>query len=67
MGTLSFSYGKPYGYRGSHSTCLWCGGKLRPGDGRAGGYRDNGKFCSLRCGYQWAVAYIQSDRPREHS
>ena len=56
MGTLSFTYGKPFGYKGRIHTCRWCGDKLRPEDkGGAGGYRDNGIFCSIRCGYQWAV------------
>lgn len=55
MGTLSFTYGKPYGYRRLPGTCRWCGDKQRPENpGGAGGYRDNGRFCSLRCGYQWA-------------
>jgi len=56
MGTLSFSYGKPYGHKGRAGTCRWCGDPLRPENpGGNGGYRDNGLFCTLRCGYQWAV------------
>ena len=56
MGTTSFSYGKPYGFRERAGTCRWCGDRLRPENpGGIGGYRDNGWFCSLRCGYQWAV------------
>ena len=57
MGTLSYSNGKRFGYTGRPGTCRWCGDKLRlefPEDTR-GGYRDNGQFCSLRCGFQWAV------------
>ena len=79
MGTLSYSYGKRYGYQGRPGTCRWCGDKLRyrrvsadesdkanptyrddPYQGasvradRPGGYQD-GFFCGLRCGYQWAV------------
>ena len=57
MGTLSFSYGKPYGYQGHPETCRWCGDKLtkeRP-DSSHNGYRGNGFFCSLRCGFQWAA------------
>lgn len=79
MGTISHSYGKPYGYDYRPNTCRWCGDTLRymqvaatdadKGDpsyrerpylgatkraARPGGYQD-GKFCSLRCGYQWAV------------
>lgn len=56
MGTLSYSYGKPFRYRSVPGTCRWCGDKLRSENpGGRGGYRDNGRFCSLRCGYQWAV------------
>lgn len=29
MGTTSYSYGKPYHYRGQPGTCRWCGDKLR--------------------------------------
>jgi hypothetical protein len=60
MGTLSFSYGKRYGYQGKTRTCRWCGGNLHLENrtDMRGGYRDNGAFCSLRCGYQWAVANI---------
>jgi hypothetical protein len=56
MGTLSYSYGKPYGYRGKEFTCQWCGDALHA-ERRGGGpgYRGNGWFCSIRCGYQWAV------------
>lgn len=50
MGTLSYSYGKPYGYKDEPDTCIWCGEKLIDG-----GYRNNTWFCTLRCGYQWAV------------
>lgn len=82
MGTLSYSYGKPFGYRGQPDTCRWCGDKLRYERVTAaesdkanptyreeryrgatvlatkpGGYQD-GFFCSLRCGYQWAVARL---------
>jgi hypothetical protein len=58
MGTLSFSYGKPFGYLFKPGTCRWCGDRLRKEvpDDKRGGYRDNGKFCSLRCGFQWAAA-----------
>jgi len=67
MGTLSYAYGKPFGYHSVPGTCRWCGEKLireryldpaAPLDRTlypAGGYGGNGKFCSLRCGYQWAV------------
>jgi hypothetical protein len=56
MGTLSFSYGKLYGYTGRAGTCRWCGDKLAPEqDGWDPGYRGNGYFCSLRCGFQWAA------------
>jgi hypothetical protein len=59
MGTLSFTYGKPFGWRGEPGTCRWCGERLRrENPGGAGGYRDNGLFCSLRCGYQWAVRQL---------
>ena len=83
MGTLSYSYGKPFGYRGVPGTCRWCGQKLRyirvtaddsdktdptyrdaPYSGasiraaKPGGYQD-GLFCTLRCGYQWAIRAIQ--------
>lgn len=64
MGTLSYSYGKPFGYQDKPHTCRWCGDPLRrewPEDER-GGYRDNGYFCSLRCGYQWAVALLNANR-----
>lgn len=57
MGTLSNAGGKPFGFQDRPGTCRWCGDKLRPewpGD-ECGGYRDNGYFCSLRCGFQWAV------------
>jgi hypothetical protein len=55
MGTLTYRGGKPRGYLGLAGTCRWCGGKLRHTDGRNGGYQGNGHFCSIRCGYQWAV------------
>jgi hypothetical protein len=58
MGTLSHSYGKPFGYQRLPRTCRWCGDKLRPGDVEGDprlGYRGNGRFCTLRCGYQYAV------------
>jgi hypothetical protein len=59
MGTLSFTYGKPFGYADKPGTCRWCGDRLRPEEpGGVGGYRDNGRFCSLRCGYQWAVSFL---------
>jgi hypothetical protein len=83
MGTLSYGYGKPYGYKGERGTCRWCGDKLRfirlvadaldqgnptyreePGGyatiqaSRPGGYAD-GLFCTLRCGYQWAVRNLR--------
>jgi hypothetical protein len=59
-GTLSSRGGKPAGYIGKAGTCHWCGDRLRPEDpGGAGGYRDNGNFCSLRCGYQWAVRQMR--------
>ena len=81
MGTVSYSFGKPYGYTGKAGTCRWCGDRLvyrtfsrnlLPGEtweefhaipqsqkrSRAydkPGYYGDGKFCGLRCGYQWAV------------
>jgi hypothetical protein len=55
MGTLSHTHGKPQGYRGKPGTCRWCGCRLPRSEGPDGGYRDNGVFCSLRCGFQWAV------------
>jgi hypothetical protein len=61
MGTTSWGYGKYFGYSGKPGTCRWCGDRLRredEGDQRRG-YRDNGHFCSLRCGYQWAVARLE--------
>lgn len=86
MGTLSYSYGKPYGYQEKPRTCRWCGAKLRyervkadesdkanptyrdePYKGpsvravKPGGYQD-GHFCSLRCGYQWAAAMLDGWR-----
>lgn len=60
MGTLSHGGGKPQGAladRGKPKHCRWCGERLpqeSAGDTR-GGYRDNGVFCSLRCGFQFAV------------
>jgi hypothetical protein len=59
-GTLSHAGGKPRGpvekiTEADH--CRWCGDRLAPewpnSDGV--GYRDNGVFCSLRCGFQWAA------------
>lgn len=35
-------------------TCLWCGCELD----RKNDYRENGFFCSLRCGFQFG--YIQA-------
>lgn len=60
IGTLSWAYGKENHYRGQPGTCRWCGDRLRKEDPdyEFGGYRGNGRFCSLRCGYQWAVAYL---------
>jgi len=69
MGTLTWGFGKPYGYAGNPRTCFWCGDRLRrewvtdpdsatPGAKiylTLGGYQGNGRFCSLRCGYQYAV------------
>jgi len=61
MGTLSFSNGKGEGHHTPNTpydgTCLWCGEQMRlelPGNDKPG-YRANGVFCSLRCGFQWAV------------
>lgn len=76
-GTLTYGFGKPFGWTGAPGTCRWCGEKLprtrvkkwvgwpegsRPDaspwrdTGRVEvGYQDNGKFCTLRCGYQWAA------------
>jgi hypothetical protein len=64
VGTLSCNYGKPYGYQGKPGTCRWCGDPLRREDAgdKRGGYRDNGHVCTLRCGYQWAVAFLNSSR-----
>lgn len=56
MGTTSAYYGKPFAYRQVPDTCRWCGDRLkREFPDWNPGYRGNGKFCSLRCGYQWAV------------
>ncbi len=84
MGTLSYAYGKPFGYRAVPGTCRWCGDKLRyervgadESDKanptyreerggwatvlavKPGGYQD-GVFCTLRCGYQWAVRALRA-------
>jgi hypothetical protein len=63
MGTTSVFYGKPFGYRNRPGTCRWCGDPLRREEPEyeRGGYRANGLFCSLRCGYQWAVRRIPRD------
>ena len=71
MGTLTWGFGKPFGYEGKPGTCQWCGDRLRrekaidpksaepyPGNVvllEQGGYQGNGLFCTLRCGYQWAI------------
>jgi len=61
MGTLSFSNGKPEGHHSpgtpGDGTCAWCGELMRPEHPGCAdlGYRGNGVFCSLRCGFQWAV------------
>ena len=64
LGTLSHRGGKSFAHKGKPGTCLWCGDKLHPeNEGGIGGYRDNGHFCSLRCGYQWAVRSLTHRRP----
>jgi hypothetical protein len=60
MGTLTTSNGKPQGPADrttQSANCRWCGDRLvRAWPDSAGvGYAENGFFCSLRCGFQWAA------------
>lgn len=65
---------RPYGPSGQPDTCLWCGKKLhfhyiydwspsslrpagRVAPAKKGRYHD-GYFCSIGCGYQYAVTIL---------
>lgn len=41
-------------------TCLYCGKQLRKAQFHDGlGYDGNGIFCTLRCGFAWAVRRVR--------
>lgn len=65
---MSNPWGKQHRFNASNKpgTCLWCGRKLRPWgapDADLGtGYAGTGHFCSLSCGFRFAVDMAKSGK-----
>ena len=52
---------RPFGFGGDKGTCYWCGVKLRYqwDSAKNVGHYSSGYFCTLRCGFRFAVAIAQ--------
>jgi hypothetical protein len=55
---------KPFHATNNPGTCLWCGHILRPDQYRRGhvGYEGNDHFCTLRCGFAFALAMAKNGK-----